>query len=66
MLLSRRFWGLFLIISGRLALTWTGSTALLNGAADPVVAELMAGFIVMCLGEALNKWGEVKARRPLK
>lgn len=66
MLLSRRFWGLFLIIAGRFALTWTGSTALLDGASDPVVAELMAGFIVMCIGELIHKWGEVKATRPLK
>jgi len=66
MLLSRRFWGLFLIISGRLAMTWTGSNALLTGASDPVIAELMTGFIVMCIGEALQKWGQVKATRPLK
>jgi hypothetical protein len=31
-----------------------------------VIAELMAGFLVMCVGEALQKWGQVKATRPLK
>jgi hypothetical protein len=66
MILSRRFWGLWLIIFGRLWITWTGSTTLLNAAADPIVAELLAGFIVMCIGEALQKWGTVKATRPLK
>jgi lysozyme len=66
MLLSRRFWGLFLIIAGRLAMTWTGSTAMLKGASDPIISELVTGFAVMCVGEALNKWGEVKAKRPLK
>jgi hypothetical protein len=66
MILSRRFWGLWLIIFGRLWITWTGSTTLLTAASDPIVAELLAGFIVMCLGEALQKWGSVKATRPLK
>ena len=66
MILSRRFWGLWLIIFGRLWITWTGSTTLLTAASDPIVAELLAGFIVMCAGEALSKWGSVKATRPLK
>ena len=66
MILSRRFWGLWLIIFGRLWITWTGSTTLLTAASDPIVAELLAGFIVMCAGEALQKWGSVKATRPLK
>jgi len=48
MILSRRFWGLWLIIFGRLWITWTGSTTLLNAAADPIVAELLAGLLKHC------------------
>jgi lysozyme len=66
LLLSRRFWGLLLVVAGRLWMAKTGSTALLNGVSDPIVTEMFSGLAVMIAGEFVEWWGKAKATRPLK
>jgi len=65
MLLSRRFWGLFLIVVGRLWLLKTGSNAVLGTVSDPLIMEMFGGLMVMIIGESVQWWGRAKARRPL-
>ena len=65
MLLSRRFWGLFLIVVGRLWLLKTGSNAVLGAVSDPLIMEMFGGLMVMIIGESVQWWGRAKARRPL-
>lgn len=73
MVLSRRFWGLFLIITGRVWLTWTGSNTILAAASDPIVSEMVTGVLFMgasmaltWTGECIRWWGEKRARRALR
>lgn len=65
MILSRRFWGLFLIVIGRLWLLKTGSNAVLGAVSDPLIMEMFGGVMVMMIGEAVQHWGKAKARRLL-
>jgi len=66
MIFSRRFWGLFLVLIGRLWMLKTGSNAVLGTVSDPLVMEMFSGFMVMIIGEIVQHWGERKATRPLK
>ena len=66
MIFSRRFWGLFLVLIGRLWMLKTGSNAVLGTVSDPLVMEMFSGFMVMMIGEVVQHWGERKATRPLK
>lgn len=66
MIFSRRFWGLFLVVVGRLWMLKTGSNAVLGAVSDPIVTEMFSGFMVMMLGEVVQRIGERKATRPLK
>lgn len=66
MLLSRRFYGLLLVVIGRLWMAKTGSNALLSGVSDPIVTEMFSGFAVMIAGELIEWWGKSRATRPLK
>jgi hypothetical protein len=66
MIFSRRFWGLFLVLIGRLWMLKTGSNAVLGAVSDPLVMEMFSGFVVMMLGEIVQHIGERKATRPLK
>lgn len=63
---SRRFWGLVLVMGGRLWMLKTGSNAVLGAVSDPLVTEMFSGFMVMLIGEIIQHWGERKATRPLK
>ena len=63
---SRRFWGLFLVMVGRIWMLKTGSNAVLGTVSDPLVMEMFSGFMVMLIGEVVQHWGERKATRPLK
>lgn len=65
MILSRRFWGLMLIIVGRLWLLKSGSTAVLGAVSDPLVMEMFGGVMVMIIGEMIQHVGKVKATRLL-
>jgi hypothetical protein len=66
MIYSRRFWGLLLVVAGRVWMLKTGSNAVLGAVSDPLVMEMFSGFMVMMIGEAVQHWGERKATRPLK
>jgi lysozyme len=66
MIYSRRFWGLLLVVAGRVWMLKTGSSAVLGAVSDPLVMEMFSGFMVMVIGEAVQHWGERKATRPLK
>ena len=66
MIFSRRFWGLFLVVIGRVWMLKTGSNAVLGAVSDPLVMEMFSGFMVMMLGELVQRWGERKATRPLR
>ena len=66
MIFSRRFWGLFLVLIGRLWMLKTGSNAVLGTVSDPLVMEMFSGFMVMVIGEIIQHIGEKKATRPLK
>ena len=66
MIFSRRFWGLFLVVVGRLWMLKTGSNAVLGTVSDPIVTEMFSGFMVMILGEIVQRVGERRATRPLK
>lgn len=66
MIFSRRFWGLFLVLIGRLWMLKTGSNAVLGTVSDPLVMEMFSGFMVMVIGELVQHWGERKATRPLR
>ena len=66
MIYSRRFWGLLLVVVGRVWMLKTGSNAVLGAVSDPLVMEMFSGFMVMVIGEAVQHWGERKATRPLK
>jgi lysozyme len=66
MIYSRRFWGLLLVVAGRIWMLKTGSNAVLGAVSDPLVMEMFSGFMVMVIGEAVQHWGERKATRPLK
>jgi len=66
MIFSRRFWGLFLVVIGRLWMLKTGSNAVLGAVSDPIVTEMFSGFMVMMLGEIVQRYGERKATRPLR
>jgi len=65
MIQSRRFWGLFFNLSGRIVLMATGSATMLNLAADPLVVEMVSGGALMVVGEVVQYWGQRKATRPL-
>ena len=65
MILSRRAWGLFLILFGRLWLLKTGSSAVLGAVSDPLMMEMFGGIMVMIVGEIIQFWGRAKATRPL-
>jgi lysozyme len=66
MWMSRRFYGLMLIMIGRGWMLFTGSNALLGAVSDPLVMEFVGGFCVMLVGEAVQAWGNAKATRPLR
>lgn len=66
MIYSRRFWGLFLVVCGRVWMLKTGSNVVLGAVSDPLVMEMFSGFMVMAIGEIVQHWGERKATRPLK
>lgn len=66
MIFSRRAWGLFLVLFGRLWMLKTGSNAVLGTVSDPLVMEMFSGFMVMLVGEIVQWWGEKKATRPLR
>lgn len=66
MIYSRRFWGLSLVVVGRLWMLKTGSNAVLGAVSDPIVTEMFSGFMVMMIGEIVQHWGKQKATRPLK
>lgn len=63
---SRRFWGLVLVMGGRLWMLKTGSNVVLGAVSDPLVTEMFSGFMVMIIGELVQHWGERKATRPLR
>jgi lysozyme len=63
---SRRFWGLVLVLGGRLWMLKTGSNAVLGTVSDPLITEMFSGFMVMIIGEIIQHWGERKATRPLR
>ena len=63
---SRRFWGLVLVMGGRLWMLKTGSNVVLGAVSDPLVTEMFSGFMVMIVGELIQHWGERKATRPLR
>lgn len=65
MIQSRRFWGLFLVMAGRIWMLKSGSTAVLTAVSDPLVVEMFSGFAVMAAGEVVNWWGHKKATKPL-
>lgn len=72
MILSRRFWGLFMIISGRLVFAIWGTKTALDLTSDPIISELVANVMVMIAssaweycGEIVQTWGRVKAKRLL-
>ncbi len=62
---SRRFYGLVLIMVGRLWMLKTGSNAFLGAVSDPLVMEFVGGFGVMIAGELIQSWGRAKAKRAL-
>lgn len=62
---SRRFYGLVLIMAGRLWMLKTGSNAFLGAVSDPLVMEFVGGFCVMIAGELVQSWGRAKAKRAL-
>ncbi len=62
---SRRFYGLVLIMAGRLWMLKTGSNAFLGAVSDPLVMEFIGGFGVMIAGELVQSWGRAKAKRAL-
>jgi len=62
---SRRFYGLVLIMIGRLWMLKTGSNAFLGAVSDPLVMEFVGGFCVMIAGELVQAWGRKKATRAL-
>lgn len=62
---SRRFYGLVLIMAGRLWMLKTGSNAFLGAVSDPLVMEFVGGFCVMIAGELVQAWGRKKATRAL-
>ena len=62
---SRRFYGLVLIMAGRLWMLKTGSNAFLGAVSDPLVMEFIGGFGVMIAGELIQSWGRAKAKRAL-
>ena len=62
---SRRFYGLVLIMAGRLWMLKTGSNAFLGAVSDPLVMEFVGGFCVMIAGELVQSWGRRKATRAL-
>jgi lysozyme len=66
MIYSRRFWGLLLVVAGRVWMLKTGSNAVLGAVSDPLVMEMFSGFMVMIIGEIIQHIGERKATRPLK
>lgn len=66
MIFSRRAWGLFLVLIGRLWMLKTGSSAVLGAVSDPLIMEMFSGFMVMMIGEIVQWWGEKKATRPLR
>lgn len=66
MIFSRRFWGLFLVVVGRLWMLKTGSNAVLGAVSDPIVTEMFSGFMVMMIGEVVQRIGDRRATRPLK
>ena len=73
MLLSRRFWGLVMIISGRVIFALYGTDTILKLGSDPIVSELVANVMVLIAssaweycGEVLHTWGRVRARRALR
>lgn len=73
MLLSRRFWGLLMIISGRVVFAIWGTDTLLKLGSDPIVSEMVANVMVMMAasaweycGEMLHTWGRARAKRPLR
>lgn len=62
---SRRFYGLVLIMAGRLWMLKTGSNAFLGAVSDPLVMEFVGGFGVMIAGELIQSWGRAKAKKAL-
>jgi GH24 family phage-related lysozyme (muramidase) len=73
MILSRRFWGLFMIITGRIIFALTGVNTYLTLASDPIISELIANVAVMLAssaweycGECIHTWGKARAKRPLR
>ena len=62
---SRRFYGLVLIMAGRLWMLKTGSNAFLGAVSDPLVMEFVGGFGVMIAGELFQSWGRAKAKKAL-
>jgi lysozyme len=66
MWMSRRFYGLVLIMAGRLWMLKTGSNAFLGTVSDPLVMEFVGGFGVMIAGEIVQYWGQRKATRALR
>ncbi len=62
---SRRFYGLVLIMAGRLWMLKTGSNAFLGAVSDPLVMEFVGGFCVMIAGELVQAWGRKKATKAL-
>jgi lysozyme len=73
MLLSRRFWGLFMIITGRLVFAFFGADTMLKLGSDPIISEMFANVMVMLAssaweycGEMLHTWGKARAKRPLR
>ena len=63
---SRRFYGLVLVMIGRLWMLKTGSNAVLGAVSDPLVSEFVGGFCVMIAGEILQFWGQKKATKALR
>ena len=73
MLLSRRFWGLLMVISGRVVFAIWGTDTLLKLGSDPLVSEMVANVMVMMAasaweycGEMLHTWGKARAKRMLR
>lgn len=72
MILSRRFWGLVLLLGARLWFWKTGSDDAMKAASDPIMQEVFAGIMVMMLamflaecGHFMHWWGTRKAKRPI-
>lgn len=72
MILSRRFWGIVLLLGARVWFWKTGADDAIKAASDPLMQEVFAGIVVMMLtmllaecGHFLHWYGSRHAKRPI-